>query len=130
MQRASQILGQISAAPRRSKNTEPLLDPEQLACAAWAYAVPASANPNDLFNEFDLPVLDPATSTYGPNGIEIDFQGNVCPNIPAQYVQDQGIDPFIGQHRRTSSLAEERPPDRRPRSGEHGRLQEATSART
>jgi hypothetical protein len=65
-----------------------------LACAAWAYAVPASANPNDLFNEFDLPVLDPATSTYGPNGIEIDFQGNVCPNIPAQYVQDQGIDPF------------------------------------
>ena len=38
MQRASQILGQISAAPKRSRNTEPILDPEQLACAAWARA--------------------------------------------------------------------------------------------
>jgi hypothetical protein len=65
-----------------------------LACAAWAYAAPASANDHDLFNEFDLPVLDPATNTYGPDGIEIDFAGNVCPDIPAQYVQDAGIDPF------------------------------------
>jgi hypothetical protein len=65
-----------------------------LACAASVYAAPASANPHDLFNEFDLPVLDPATNTYGPDGIEIDFAGNVCPNIPAQYVQDAGIDPF------------------------------------
>jgi predicted nucleic acid-binding Zn ribbon protein len=38
MQRASQILGKISAAPRRSKGADPLLDPEQLACAAWARA--------------------------------------------------------------------------------------------
>ncbi|HEY1614320.1 MAG TPA: hypothetical protein VGF97_11570 [Rhizomicrobium sp.] len=65
-----------------------------LACAASLYTVPASANPHDLFNEFDLPVLDPATNTYGPNGIELDFQGNVCPNIPAQYVQVPGINPF------------------------------------
>lgn len=65
-----------------------------LACAALGYAAPASANPHDLFNEFDLPVLDPATHTYGPDGLEIDFQGNVCPNIPAQYVQDAGINPF------------------------------------
>jgi hypothetical protein len=65
-----------------------------LACAAWAYAAPASANLDDLYNTFDLPVLDPATNTYGPSGIEIDFAGNVCPNIPAQYVQDEAIDPF------------------------------------
>jgi hypothetical protein len=65
-----------------------------LACAASAYTAPANANPHDLYNEFDLPVLDPATNTYGPDGIEIDFAGNVCPNIPAQYVQDAGIDPF------------------------------------
>ena len=65
-----------------------------LACAALAYAAPARANLDDLYNEFDLPVLDPMTGTYGPNGIEIDFMGNVCPNIPAQYVQDPSIDPF------------------------------------
>jgi predicted nucleic acid-binding Zn ribbon protein len=38
MERASQILGNMSAARRRSKNTEPLFDPEQMACAAWARA--------------------------------------------------------------------------------------------
>lgn len=65
-----------------------------LACAAFAYAAPAGANPHDLYNEFDLPMLDPATNTYGPDGLEIDFQGNVCPSIPAQYVQDAGINPF------------------------------------
>ncbi|HTT82770.1 MAG TPA: hypothetical protein VMF67_04770 [Rhizomicrobium sp.] len=67
-----------------------------LACAASAYAMPAGAqqNPHDLYNEFDLPVLDPQTNTYGPDGIEIDFSGNVCPNIPAQYIWDAGIDPF------------------------------------
>lgn len=44
MQRASQILGKFSAAPGGSKRSEkskgavPLLDPEQMACAAWARA--------------------------------------------------------------------------------------------
>jgi hypothetical protein len=65
-----------------------------LACAAWGFAAPASANDHDIFNEFDLPVLDPATNTYGPNGLELDFAGNVCPNIPAQYINVAGIDPF------------------------------------
>ena len=43
MQRASQILGRISAAPRSRKQPDSLLDPmistEQVACAAWARAV-------------------------------------------------------------------------------------------
>jgi predicted nucleic acid-binding Zn ribbon protein len=38
MQRASQILGKFSAAPRKSKGADPLLDPEELACAAWPRA--------------------------------------------------------------------------------------------
>jgi hypothetical protein len=65
-----------------------------LAFAGWGLATPASANDHDIFNEFDLPVLDPATNTYGPNGLELDFAGNVCPNIPAQYINVAGIDPF------------------------------------
>jgi predicted nucleic acid-binding Zn ribbon protein len=43
MQRASQILGRISAAPRSRKQADPLVDPviaiEQVACASWARAV-------------------------------------------------------------------------------------------
>ncbi|HEX4077291.1 MAG TPA: hypothetical protein VHX61_00245 [Rhizomicrobium sp.] len=65
-----------------------------LATAASVYAGPASANYQDLFNKHDMPLLDPATNTYGPNGIEIDFQGDVCSNIPAQYVDRVGTDPF------------------------------------
>jgi hypothetical protein len=65
-----------------------------LAAAGSVYTVPAHANLQDVFNEFDYPPLDPATNTYGPNALELDFTGNVCPNIPAQYVQDKGIDPF------------------------------------
>jgi hypothetical protein len=65
-----------------------------LACVALAYIAPARANDHDNENEFDLPVKDPMTNTYGPNGFEIDFQGNVCAEIPAQYVQDAGVDPF------------------------------------
>jgi hypothetical protein len=75
-----------------------------LAAAASIYSVPANANPHDLFNEFDLPVLDPATNTYGPDGIEIDFQGNVCPNIPAQYVQVAGINPFYALEEYEASI--------------------------
>jgi len=65
-----------------------------LACAASSLPAFAQQNPHDLYNEFDLPVLDPQTNTYGPNGIAIDFSGNVCANIPAQYIYDAGIDPF------------------------------------
>jgi hypothetical protein len=81
-------------SPKSTGNLRRLCIGLALACAASAYVIPASANPHDLFNEFDLPVLDPMTNTYGPDGIEIDFQGNVCPNIPAQYVQVAGINPF------------------------------------
>jgi hypothetical protein len=73
-----------------------------IAAGASVCSAPVYANPNGqgaenmetLFNEFDLPVLDPATHTYGPNGIELVFPGNVCANLPAQYVWDQGVDPF------------------------------------
>jgi predicted nucleic acid-binding Zn ribbon protein len=39
MQRASQILGQISAASNKSKAADPILDNEQIICAAWPRAV-------------------------------------------------------------------------------------------
>lgn len=43
MQRASQILGRISAAPRSRKQpgsvVDPVVDAEQVACAAWTRAV-------------------------------------------------------------------------------------------
>ena len=39
MQRASQILGRISAAPRSRKQPNPMIDAEQVACASWARAV-------------------------------------------------------------------------------------------
>lgn len=64
------------------------------AAAATVTSVPASANFQDVFNEWDYAPLDPATNTYGPDGLELDFVGNMCANIPAQYVQDVGIDPF------------------------------------
>jgi len=41
MQRASQIIGRISTAPKRSSNAAPVIDSEQVACAAWARAVGA-----------------------------------------------------------------------------------------
>lgn len=94
MEKTMHTHSRLSSSSKSRSNLRPLCVGLTLACAAWAYSVPASANPHDLFNEFDLPVLDPATSTYGPDGIEIDFAGNVCPNIPAQYVQDPGINPF------------------------------------
>ncbi len=39
MQQASLIFGKASAASKRSKEADPLLDAEQIACAAWARAV-------------------------------------------------------------------------------------------
>lgn len=39
MQRASQIIGHLSAASKQTKNSDPVLDREQIACAAWARAV-------------------------------------------------------------------------------------------
>ena len=43
MQRASQILGQISAASKKSRSSDPpadpILDREQIVCAAWPRAV-------------------------------------------------------------------------------------------
>ncbi len=43
MERASQIIGKISAAPKRARNAkssaDPLIDIEQIACAAWPAAV-------------------------------------------------------------------------------------------
>ncbi len=39
MQRASQIIGQITAASKRYKDVDPLLDAEQVAMAAWDRAV-------------------------------------------------------------------------------------------
>ncbi len=39
MQKASLIIGQISAADYHPKDSDPLLDPEQIACAAWPRAV-------------------------------------------------------------------------------------------
>jgi hypothetical protein len=68
-----------------------------MAAAAPVHAIAngnAVENYQTLFNEFDLPVLDPATNTFGPNAIELVFMGDVCANIPAQYVFDNGIDPF------------------------------------
>jgi predicted nucleic acid-binding Zn ribbon protein len=41
MQRASQIIGRISSTPKRSSHPSPVLDPEQVACAAWERAVGA-----------------------------------------------------------------------------------------
>jgi predicted nucleic acid-binding Zn ribbon protein len=39
MQRASQIIGNISSASKRRKSDDPLIDAEQIACAAWARSV-------------------------------------------------------------------------------------------
>lgn len=42
MERASQIIGKISAAPKRGKSasgSDPVIDSEQIACAAWPLAV-------------------------------------------------------------------------------------------
>ncbi len=39
MQRASQIFGRITTAPKRNPNLSPVLDSEQVACGAWARAV-------------------------------------------------------------------------------------------
>lgn len=41
MQRASQIIGRISTAPKRSSDRTPVIEAEQVACAAWARAVGA-----------------------------------------------------------------------------------------
>jgi hypothetical protein len=65
-----------------------------LAAATSIYAGSANANNHDLFNKHDMPLKDPATNTYGPNGLDIVFQGNVCANIPAQYLDRAGTDPF------------------------------------
>ncbi|HEX3665664.1 MAG TPA: hypothetical protein VHU23_10575 [Rhizomicrobium sp.] len=65
-----------------------------LAASASIHAGPASANLRDLFNKHDMPLLDPATNTYGPNGLDIVFPGDVCAYIPAQYLDKVGTDPF------------------------------------
>ncbi len=39
MQRASQIIGSLSAVSKRAKAEDPLIDAEQIACAAWARSV-------------------------------------------------------------------------------------------
>ena len=39
MQRASQIIGNLSAASKGRKGEDPLMDAGQIACAAWARAV-------------------------------------------------------------------------------------------
>jgi hypothetical protein len=53
------------------------------AIAALAFATPALAQA-DLFNEWDVPTLDPGTNTFGPTGMEFDFQGDATGCIPAQ----------------------------------------------
>jgi hypothetical protein len=68
-------------------------------CAAFAHTAPSMAAVNNyppsvIINGSIAPMLDPATNTYGPNAIETVYAGNVCANIPAQYVQDEGPDTF------------------------------------
>jgi hypothetical protein len=59
-------------------------------------AAPAKAQPYyaDLFNEWDIPTLDPATNSFGPTGMQFVYQGNATGCIPAQVTADALINPW------------------------------------
>ena len=59
-------------------------------------AAPARAQPYyaDLFNEWDIPSLDPATNSFGPTGMQFVYQGNATGCIPAQITADTLTNPW------------------------------------
>ena len=53
----------------------------------------------DVFNEWDVPSLDPLTNSFGPTGIQMIFSGNAIADgcLQAQVTADATINPFYAE---------------------------------